>query len=728
MVKRILVLIFWLMAASLSEVSAQQDTVFILEKEQLTESEWLRLPPITKWKFKKGSEPGWAAPELDDHDWIRMDSATIASLTYDENGKFEGWFRFRFRFQPDFEAYPFFLRSTNTAAQDIYLDGKKVFSFGNTGLESGSYRRSTGEMEALFLEPGREYTMAVHFFDRIGPLSRSFTNPVVFGSESFLWFITSGNNSRINKARSDQHRETTTLFTILISISLLFWLIWGLNRGQKHLFFIALFTTACSLFPLGVLLFYTDSSAIVLNEEWPAFNIILSGLAPGAFTTTFLLVLSSIFLDRIPRWIKFTCVFLFFICAPLFILYGRTNDLIGQGIPLFASGINLLALGYIIYKGWKNTKGAKRIIALGLLITSLLFIGSFLIGNFAPEYTNYIPFYLSLLTFPIFLLIYVAFWFKENRLQEREKAAEVIRITREKEEILKTQNVRLEQEVENRTKELNNSLKSLKDTQTQLVHSEKMASLGELTAGIAHEIQNPLNFVNNFSEVSSELLQEMNEELDKGEIHEAIAIAEDLKRNLEKINQHGKRADGIVKGMLQHSRSGDGKKEPTDLNALADEYLRLAYHGLRAKDKSFNAAMETDFDPDVGKISVVPQELGRVILNLLTNAFYAVNEKKKEGITGYEPTVKIRTHKTKQGVDIHVTDNGNGIPEKVREKVFQPFFSTKPTGEGTGLGLSMSYDIITKGHGGDLKVQSENGKGTTFTIHLPHGKNTSVSK
>jgi signal transduction histidine kinase len=255
-----------------------------------------------------------------------------------------------------------------------------------------------------------------------------------------------------------------------------------------------------------------------------------------------------------------------------------------------------------------------------------------------------------------------------------------------------------------------------------------MASLGELTAGIAHEIQNPLNFVNNFSEVSAELLEEMNEDLDKGDLEDARAISRDLKQNLEKINHHGKRADSIVKGMLQHSRSSHGQKEPTDLNALADEYLRLAYHGLRAKDKSFNAAMETDFDPDVGKISVVPQELGRVILNLLTNAFYAVNEKKKEGITGYEPTVKIRTHKTKQGVEIHVTDNGNGIPEKVREKVFQPFFSTKPTGEGTGLGLSMSYDIITKGHGGDLKVQSENGKGTTFTIHLPQGKNTSVSK
>ncbi|MGB5507605.1 sensor histidine kinase, partial [Robiginitalea sp.] len=259
----------------------------------------------------------------------------------------------------------------------------------------------------------------------------------------------------------------------------------------------------------------------------------------------------------------------------------------------------------------------------------------------------------------------------------------------------------------------------LKATQSQLIHAEKMASLGELTAGIAHEIQNPLNFVNNFSEVNSELIREMKEELDKGNLEEVQSLADDIDENEKKILFHGKRADSIVKGMLQHSRSSDGKKASTDLNTLVDEYLRLAYHGLRAKDKSFNAAMETDFDPDIGKISVVPQELGRVILNLLTNAFYAVNQKKQEGIPGYEPTVKIRTHKTKHGVEIHVTDNGNGIPEKVREKVFQPFFSTKPTGEGTGLGLSMSYDIITKGHGGDLQVHSDERKGTTFTITLP---------
>ena len=261
------------------------------------------------------------------------------------------------------------------------------------------------------------------------------------------------------------------------------------------------------------------------------------------------------------------------------------------------------------------------------------------------------------------------------------------------------------------------TLHELKSTQSQLIQSEKMASLGELTAGIAHEIQNPLNFVNNFSEVSTELVDEMNEEINKGNLEDAKEIANDLKQNLEKINHHGKRAGDIVKGMLQHSRSNSGIKEPTDINKLADEYLRLAYHGLRAKDKSFNATMKTDFDESIGNINITPQDIGRVILNLITNAFYVVNEKKKSGVTNYEPTVSISTKKLNGKVEINVFDNGGGIPQKILDKIFQPFFTTKPTGQGTGLGLSLSYDIV-KAHGGELKVETKEGEGSTFTIQI----------
>ncbi len=322
------------------------------------------------------------------------------------------------------------------------------------------------------------------------------------------------------------------------------------------------------------------------------------------------------------------------------------------------------------------------------------------------------------------------------------KAAEKERIKRQHEDeinrAIAIRKVELEGLVAERTseitrqkEELEQTLHELRATQDQLIQSEKMASLGELTAGIAHEIQNPLNFVNNFSEVSSELLDEMKEELEKNNTGEASALADDIKQNLEKIIHHGKRADSIVKGMLQHSRSSSGIKEPTDINALADEYLRLAYHGLRAKDKSFNATLETNFDESLGSINIVPQEIGRVILNLLTNAFYSVTLKKKQfekdisrdnkisETEQYKPTVFIGTRKLKGKVEIKVSDNGNGIPQAAVDKIFQPFFTTKPSGKGTGLGLSMSYEIVTNAHGGELKVENKEGEGATFTIILP---------
>jgi signal transduction histidine kinase/Flp pilus assembly protein TadD len=286
--------------------------------------------------------------------------------------------------------------------------------------------------------------------------------------------------------------------------------------------------------------------------------------------------------------------------------------------------------------------------------------------------------------------------------------------TKKANDMLQHQNI----EIDKQKNIVEKALRDLKATQTQLIQSEKMASLGELTAGIAHEIQNPLNFVNNFSEVNKELLTEMNEEIAKGNYDEVKSIAKDITDNEEKINHHGKRADAIIKGMLQHSNSGSGKKEPTDVNALADEYLRLAYHGLRAKDNSFNATMKTDFDETIGNINIIPQDIGRVILNLITNAFYEVDKKKKSVDGEYNPTVSVSTKKENGNVMIQVKDNADGIPPKILDKIFQPFFTTKPTGQGTGLGLSLSYDIV-KAHGGELKVETMEGEGSNFIIVLP---------
>jgi two-component system, NtrC family, sensor kinase len=279
------------------------------------------------------------------------------------------------------------------------------------------------------------------------------------------------------------------------------------------------------------------------------------------------------------------------------------------------------------------------------------------------------------------------------------------------------------EEIEAQRDNLGQALEDLKNTQTQLVQREKMASLGELTAGIAHEIQNPLNFVNNFSEVNQEMLEELKAESEKpkAERDEQLEteLINDLIDNERKINHHGKRADSIVKGMLEHSRSASGQKEPTDINQLADEYLRLSYHGLRAKDKNFNAELVTHFDTGLPKVNATAQDIGRVLLNLFNNAFYAVNQKSKTAGANCKPEVSVSTSAANGQVVINIKDNGTGIPDAIKEKIMQPFFTTKPTGEGTGLGLSLTYDMVVKGHGGSIQVNSVDGEGSEFIIQLP---------
>ena len=361
-------------------------------------------------------------------------------------------------------------------------------------------------------------------------------------------------------------------------------------------------------------------------------------------------------------------------------------------------------------KDWIVSKGEQRAFYTGLEPGQYRFevVGSNNDGVWATLPALYVfevaPMYHQTLWFKglIFLIFFAGIWAFIRWRTQTARAA----------------NLKLEKQVAQRTAELQTSLENLTATQKQLIQSEKMASLGELTAGIAHEIQNPLNFVNNFSEVSKELLVEMKDELAVGNVQLANEIASDVEQNLEKIHHHGKRADAIVKSMLQHSQRSTGLKEPTDINALCDEYLRLAYHGLRAKDNSFNAAYSTNFDTSIGLVNVMPQEIGRVLLNLINNAFYAVAEKSKTAGPDYQPAVSIATRKMDNQVEITVSDNGNGIPEAIREKIFQPFFTTKPTGQGTGLGLSLSYDIV-KAHGGELKVETEEGVGTKFIIQLP---------
>ena len=384
---------------------------------------------------------------------------------------------------------------------------------------------------------------------------------------------------------------------------------------------------------------------------------------------------------------------------------------------------------YILHKSKEKSSNIRPV-----LVTVLPFIFAiFLIDFFqflTPKfYENNDEYFKNFEGFTIMWLfgfgIYVQ---KQNKREKigRQKEALERQILEDKKNSLENQVIERTAELTQQKEALEKTVLELKTTQTQLIHAEKMASLGELTAGIAHEIQNPLNFVNNFSEMSVELIEELEEERrkEKGERNEdlEIELLADIVQNLEKITYHGKRASSIVKGMLEHSRTSSGVKELTDINALADEYLRLSYHGLRAKDKSFNADFKTNFEENLPKIEVVPQDFGRVLLNLINNAFYAVGKRDKEGKgTGdiYKPTVNISTKNIDNQMIIKISDNGTGMPEAVKAKIFQPFFTTKPTGEGTGLGLSLAYDIVTKGHNGTIDVQSGEGMGTTFTIMLP---------
>ena len=476
---------------------------------------------------------------------------------------------------------------------------------------------------------------------------------------------------------------------------------------------------------------YNISLALLIINQQIVQSSVYGSIAAGAgeFISRMIGVNILLFIlyaiDRIKTIYWWFIGFILLIDFPLSIMLNEKYAFINN----FSHAIFTVICFLQVVPAFKNKSTGSWLIGLVALAVVLINIDSVLslfgkAGIVPAAIFGIIPFIIT-----ICVVIYLALRYartntslEQQLIQVRQLSEDNLRKEQERQQLLATQNETLERQVAARTLELSKSLDELRATQAQLIQSEKMASLGELTAGIAHEIQNPLNFVNNFSEVNEELLKELKTEADKGNLEDVKTIAKDIAFNSEKINHHGKRADAIVKGMLQHSRTSSGQKELTDINALADEYLRLAYHGLRAKDKSFNADIKTDFDSSIKKINIIPQDIGRVVLNLINNAFYAVDEKKKHNDKRYDPTVTVTTKKNNREVEISVKDNGNGIPEKVLDKIFQPFFTTKPTGQGTGLGLSLAYDIV-KAHGGVLNVGTKEGEGTEFIVSLPIDKN-----
>ena len=506
----------------------------------------------------------------------------------------------------------------------------------------------------------------------------------------------------------DMHLQIGFLF-IYILLGLLFFMIFIFSPRQRMNLFFSLFNICLALMIL--------SSQFIENSNLDIATNIVSRLIG---VNILLFILHA--LDRMKSIYYWFIAIMLLVDLPISIVLSDKKSIFLE-IPHISFTVICFFQMIAAFRNKRAGDWLIGMVALAVVAINLFSILFFFTGIQVVSYAamGIIPFIIT-----VSVVIYLALrygrtnTFLEQQLQRVQVLSEEnIKSEKEKQQMLAGQNEMLEKQVTERTTELVKSLDDLKSTQTQLIQSEKMASLGELTAGIAHEIQNPLNFVNNFSEVNKELLAELKDEIKKGNLDEVNAIADDVISNEEKINHHGKRADAIVKGMLQHSRStNNATKEPTDINALADEYLRLAYHGLRAKDKTFNATMKTDFDESIGNINIIPQDIGRVVLNLITNAFYVVNEKSKQNIAGYEPIVEVSTKKEGNKVLVSVKDNGNGIPLKVLDKIFQPFFTTKPTGQGTGLGLSLSYDIV-KAHGGDIKVNTKKNEGTEFTIFLP---------
>ncbi|WP_233098804.1 ATP-binding protein [Aureibaculum flavum] len=681
------------------------DTIVHFTKSDLDPLFGLIIKNRAGWIFKSGNDQDSSPIDIDLRGWERLSPSQISNDMADSSGKFEGWFRLQFTIDSAIASLPLYLDKEDHAAEGIYLNGKLLRQFGEKGNDRASFKEHIQNFEIrtpIFLEPNRVHTLAIHYVDYskywgVAKIAEIGSTRIIT-NDYFDYMSLLG-----KKALFD-------LFSSFI-FSILFWLLYILIREEKELFIIALFSTIMFIFNISTAFYGGDSLFFTLPSH---IMILLSYV--HFFLYFFFPVLCLLFGYRMLYGKLHKWLILFCLVAPLTMYYSFLSYLItGIGIAIF---LLLYAL-----KSRKKVMSVRVVMFSLFLSYTITFIGlmfrwfstgdhlSLRLYSVNSDLIGKAVLYLGMLAF-------VAYRMREKNENMRQNAIELVKIEAEKSSLIASQNEKLELKVKERTSELNQSLNDLKATQSQLIQSEKMASLGELTAGIAHEIQNPLNFVNNFSEVSTELIDEMNEELDNGDIEEAKAISIDIKQNLEKINHHGKRADGIVKGMLQHSRSSEGEKELTDINKLADEYLRLAYHGLRAKDKSFNAELITDFDKSIGLVNVIPQDIGRVILNLITNAFYAVDEKKKSGIKKYEPTVSVSTKQLKNQIIISVKDNGNGIPKHILDKIFQPFFTTKPTGQGTGLGLSMSYDIITKGHGGELKVQTEEGKGTTFSIVL----------
>jgi len=700
-------------------IAFAQNDVLELKPEMFVGDQLILLGIYDGWSFKQGADSSFLGSSAGSNAWRKLKPSELPADVADHNGRVEGWFTIKLKLDQSFESVPLHIGFGGWGSVDAYLDGKHLGSSGNTRAQHQEINPYERRILRLDIAPGGTHEIAIHVVDFI----TKFPVESIRGSQNslryYVYLAGPRYQERIAFNKFWDYFEVSwasingTTFFILFVVSLF-------NRTEKNL---PLIVANTGIFFLAALLNFPRFHPDLTFQQYNIIEFLVSLLFP------FNIVMGIILVARI---FNFKIILLVKLCLLVAFIAGLLNVFLKLDAINAATALVTLLLGiYILVRSWSSLHGAQWAVVFGMMITTSTFVVyGFVVTQASASLLVDVLLVGTIFTAtPLSLAFYVAIRFTEIVKQLRLRADEVVRISAEKEKILASQNEMLEQQVKDRTNDLTKSIETLRSTQAQLIQSEKMASLGELTAGIAHEIQNPLNFVNNFSEVNTELIDDLKKELSEGNSDSAIELSDTIKENQEKINHHGKRAEAIVKNMLLHSRKGGGQKELTDINALSEESLRLAYHGFRAKDKnvnsiSLNIEIETNLDSSVPRIMVMPQDIGRVFLNLFNNAFYALSEKAKHSPNGYVLKVTVATKKLANHIEIRVKENGIGISPLILEKIFQPFFTTKPAGEGTGLGLSLAYDIITKAHSGELKVESEEGKGSEFIILLPLTKNT----
>jgi len=672
--------------------------------------------PLNKgWKFHTGDDKTWAVPDYNDDNWQGINPSKPIKFLPKVREAQIGWFRLKLIVGRALRGKTVAFSINQIGASEIYLNGKLIRQYGivNSSFKLEQLYDPKGQPLTIQLDDKPEQVLAIRY-------SYNKQNVYIgYGQDAFNILMTWPADAWDNFTDYfNSFANRSIVFGVFLILSILHLFIYLSYRERKIYLYLSLYTffQACAFSTALASYLYSSNSTFF-------FSTIFSISAPLG-QIFFLFTVYELFNQPKKAWFRLL-VLLCILVIPFEFLkdYGTDQRILDPfGMLIYIEIIRVSVIS------WRRKQPDALLFLLGQSIALFFFFLFSPVSFFGGQPGIFISIEVDIafLTPAVVISILLAREFVHSNIALKQQLVEVEKLSEksleqelEKQQILASQNEVLEKQVEKRTTELSQSLTNLKQAQAQLIQAEKMASLGELTAGIAHEIQNPLNFVNNFSEVNTEMIDDLESELKSGNINEALAIAADIKENEQKINHHGKRADGIVKGMLQHSRARSSDKALININALADEFMRLSYHGLKSNDKTFNAEMITCFDPRLPQIKVIGQDIGRVFLNLFNNAFYAVNQKAKVTETSYKPEVYISTLADDKSIIIKVKDNGIGIPNGIKDKIMQPFFTTKPTGEGTGLGLSLTYDMIVKGHGGNIIIDSTEGEGSEFTITLP---------